>query len=103
MNADQTTPVERVAETESATEAVVIATAEATDADPLELDPLFDAVDPDALNRLFESSDDGSDRPSGRIEFTYAGCDVSVYADRRVVVSPTPAPTASATQTATSD
>lgn len=55
---------------------VVEAVAVATRTDPTELPPIADAVDPDALNRLFA-------RPTGTpstvsITFTYAGRDVTV-------------------------
>jgi hypothetical protein len=102
MNSDPTTPTERVADNESATEAVVLAVAEATGVDPLDLDPLYDCVDPDALDALFDSGD-GLDDLTGSFEFTYAGCDVTVNADQRVVVTPTAETTAAATPTATSD
>jgi hypothetical protein len=103
MNSNPTTPTERVADNESATEAVVLAVAEATDADPLDLDPLYDCVDPDALDDLFESGDDGTARLSGSFTFEYEGCDVAVHADQRVVVAPTSDRAAAATPTATSD
>ncbi|MXR40390.1 hypothetical protein GRX01_03335 [Halobaculum sp. WSA2] len=44
----------------SATEAIVWALADAVGVDPTDLPPLFDYVDPDALNALFESSDRGT-------------------------------------------
>lgn len=47
-----------------------IATLENTD--PLELPPLFDAVDPDALEALF------ADHRIGTVEFPYAGYTVTV-------------------------
>lgn len=58
---------------------VVEAVAAATGADPLEMAPLYDAVDPDALNAILES-DAGS-----RVAFEYAGCDVVVSAEGVVV------------------
>ena len=68
----------------STTEAVVYAVAEAVDADPLNLEPMHDTVDPDALDALFRDADD-----STLISFWYAGCDVSVSGARRVVAAPT--------------
>ena len=41
--------------------------------DPLELPPLYDAVDPDALDDLFESGRQNGMAQSGRIEFQYNG------------------------------
>jgi len=68
----------------STTEAVVYAVAEALDADPLDLEPMHDTVDPDALDALFRDADD-----STLISFSYAGCDVSISGARRVVAVPT--------------
>ncbi|SEL13214.1 HalOD1 output domain-containing protein [Haloferax larsenii] len=78
---------------------VVTATAEATAVDALDLPPLTDAVNPDALGRLFNSpavastSEAATDRetqsPSrGRVRFRYASCDVTVWADGTVIVTP---------------
>jgi hypothetical protein len=63
---------------------VVKAVAEALDAEPLEIDPLFVAVDPDALDELFASN-----RSDGSLEcsFRYEGCTVSVRSDGEVRVS----------------
>ncbi|MFB1062412.1 HalOD1 output domain-containing protein [Natrinema sp. H-ect4] len=55
------------------TNAVIEAVAEATDSDPLDLPPLYEAVDPDALNTLFDSSE-----TSGQVSFPYAGFEVTV-------------------------
>lgn len=61
----------------SPTLAVLEAVADAEDTDPLNLPPLYDAVDTDALEALFEPLPHGGTR-TGRIEFTYHGYDVSV-------------------------
>ncbi len=53
--------------------AVINAVAEATDSDPLDLPPLYDAVDPDALNTLFNESE-----ASIQVLFHYAGFKVVV-------------------------
>ncbi|MFC6825824.1 HalOD1 output domain-containing protein [Halopelagius fulvigenes] len=62
--------------------AVVEAVSAATDVPAVELPPLYWAVDPDALNALFSAPD-----ANGEITFRYAGCDVTVRADRTVDVS----------------
>lgn len=41
----------------SATEAIIWALADAADVDPTDLPPLFEYVDPDALNALFDRED----------------------------------------------
>ena len=84
-----------IAPDESPSEAVVAAVVEATGrpATPLDpadsesgsdpLPPLFETVDPDALDSLAASEDD---RGNCLVTFTYAGCTVSVDA-RAVTVS----------------
>lgn len=67
---------------ERLSEAVISAVATAEETDPLALEPpLYDAVDPDALDALFQSP-----RVAGRMAFRYLGRTVTVHADRRVVV-----------------
>jgi hypothetical protein len=58
---------------------VVEAVAAATETDPNELEPLYSAVDPDALDALF--ADTGTRRAAGHIEFTYCGFAVVVSRD----------------------
>ena len=68
-------------------ETVVAAVAEATGVDPLDLDPLYDVVDPDALNALFDSA--GTSPPAHlELSFTMADCAVVVRGDGEVVVTP---------------
>lgn len=57
------------------------------DTDPLEIEPLYNAIDPDALNRLFESPAGEGMRRSGQVNFTLAGCEVSVYSTGSVEVT----------------
>lgn len=83
----QSTMVERSAQTEAVSEAVVYAVAERTDTDPKTLEPLHDVVDPDALNALFETKRTGLSRPPVRVTFTYCGCEVVISADGTVRAS----------------
>lgn len=53
-------------------EAVVMAVADQTGQDATEMTPLYDVIDPDALDALFQG-----DKP-GRVSFDYAGCKVTV-------------------------
>ncbi|MFC3959617.1 HalOD1 output domain-containing protein [Halovivax cerinus] len=62
---------------ESLAIAVVDAVAEAAGCDPIQLDPLYDAVDPDALNALF----DGRRETTGQFRFEYHGYTVVVDAN----------------------
>jgi hypothetical protein len=100
MSVNLPATVERSAENESLLETVVWAVAEAKDVDPMDIDvPLYDSIDPDALEQLF-----GEDSPQidARLSFTLADCDVVVRGDRTVVVRPPNDATAAATATAVS-
>lgn len=59
---------------------VVRAVAAANDADPIALAPLYDVIDPDALDRLFAAD------AAGSVQFVYEGRDVVVDADGSVTV-----------------
>lgn len=50
-------------------------------------EPLYDSIDPDALDRLFEPHDRGL-RDGGRVTFSFAGHRVTVQGDGSVFVSP---------------
>lgn len=60
--------------------AVVRAVADAADAEPIELPPLYEAVDTDALDAVFRG------RPGGRVTFDYAGHTVTVRHNAEVTV-----------------
>lgn len=64
---------------------VVETVAETLETAPEEVGPLYEAVDPDALDLLFESPRRFS---GGRITFRFEGCDVAVDAGGWVAVSP---------------
>ena len=68
-------------------ETVVMAVAEAAGVDPLDLDPLYTTVNPDALNNVFEPTV-GSATPAMELNFSMAGCQVAVHGDGDVVVTP---------------
>lgn len=64
-------------QTESISEAVVAAIARAKDVDPVDIEtPLYEVVDPDALDSLFPS--ERVCVTSGLVEFSYCGYDVTV-------------------------
>lgn len=67
--------------------------AKQTETDQLDLPPLADSIDPDALNSLF-ASPRAVDRQTGQIEFTYYGHLVTVSFDgsRTVTVTEELAP-----------
>lgn len=63
--------------------AVVSAVADAADSDPVDLTPLYKAINPDALNDLFTS------RPEPAVEqvtFQYVGYDIVVHGNGDVQV-----------------
>ena len=64
----------------SVTEAIVDAVSDAEDCDPLELPPLWNVIDPEALDGLFAPTRRGRPR-AGRVAFAYAGYEVSVAVD----------------------
>ena len=80
-----TAGVERSMESESVSETIVSAVAAHTGSDPLDLAPLYQAVDPDALDALFATDDPM--RSPDRVSFTYCGCEVVVSAEGVTVES----------------
>ncbi|WP_157971526.1 HalOD1 output domain-containing protein [Halorussus litoreus] len=70
----------------STSQLVIEAVSEATGSDPTEVGPLYHVIDPDALDRLFAGTP-GRTRVGGRVEFTFAGCDVVVRGDGEVEAS----------------
>lgn len=56
---------------------VVSAIADHKNVDPVNLPPLYETFDPDALDRLFSPSS-GATTLSGEVSFSIAGCDVVV-------------------------
>lgn len=67
-------------------ERVVAKVAETMNVDPTELDPLYEAVDADALDALFSPKMDGTPRTRGSIDLTYCEHRVSVGSDGTVDV-----------------
>ena len=64
---------------------VVSAVAELTGCDPLALDRIYDRIDPDALEALFDPGPETS-RTEGHVRFRYGGCEITVYGDGFTVV-----------------
>lgn len=63
---------------------IVETVAEATDKDPSQIVPgLSDAIDPDALENLFRTLPDGTER-SGWVSFFFQGCRVVVTSERLI-------------------
>jgi len=72
---------------QSVTRAVISALGEVTGERDTALDPLYDHVDPDALESLFEPTE-GADRAEGAVSFPYGDYVVTVYARGRIDVRP---------------
>lgn len=72
---------------ETVSDRVIAAVAEATGVDPLELDPLYNVVDPDALNAIFSPAN-GRQGADAELRFTMEGCEVVVRDGGDVVVTP---------------
>lgn len=69
-------------------ESVVRVVAAVTGDEPIRMEPLYEAIDPDALDQVFDSTGADSEVESAtRVSFRYQGCAVAVYGDGRVVVS----------------
>lgn len=69
---------------------VVAAVADANGVDPLDLDtPLYEVIDPDALDALFQPQATGLPRTgTAQVTFSMAGCEVVVNSTGQVTVTP---------------
>lgn len=73
---------------EATSTAVVEAIAEREGVDPADLElPLYEAIDPDALDALFSPPGGNREPVSGRISFVYGGYNVEVAGDGEVTVT----------------
>lgn len=68
------------------TTAVAETLAAAADCDPLDLDPLYDSVDPDSLDTIVESSRPAADGCGTMVSFPLETRRVTVHGDGEVVV-----------------
>lgn len=81
--------VERSDEDASLSFEVIRAVAEREGVDPIDIEPpeyepLYDVLNPEALDALFAPRESGAPRGTGRIEFTYCGYDIVVDGDGTV-------------------
>ncbi len=67
----------------TASERVIHAVADREGVSPLDISPLFDAIDPDALDRLY-----APDRAGATVEFQYAEYQVTVTDGGHVELTP---------------
>lgn len=71
---------------ETVTGAVVSAVSAVEGIDPLDVEPLYSKVDPDALDKLFSPMTDGVPRHNVALSFLLHGYSVTVYSEGRVDV-----------------
>ena len=69
---------------------VVRAVAAYTDTEPLELQPLQEVIDAEALDALFAPTDRRRPVGPGQVQFVYEGHEVTVFSDGTVDVSEFP-------------
>lgn len=81
-----TKPTPRIDQSTSPSEAVIEAVAEAEGVEPTDLQPLYDVLDPDALNSLFKSRNHVNQTRRGLITFEYHGYEVHVDEDGQVTL-----------------
>lgn len=67
-----------VGESERPSEAVVRAVAALTGRRPIDIEPLYDVVDPDHLDGLFDEPGAGGGVEGRSVTFSFGGCHVSV-------------------------
>lgn len=79
--------IDQSAQTSAVSDEVIAAVADATETDPLALEPLYKTVDPEALDELFATDPLGTDRSPDNVTFSYNGCDVTITGDGSVHVS----------------
>lgn len=73
-------------ECESIALTVISAVSAVTNTPPLEMEPLFDAVDPDALNSLLRRNSDAATRSGVTVSFRFEGHEVTADASGEVLV-----------------
>lgn len=88
--------VYQVAETQSLSAAIVRAVArfinrdstenDSVDQTALELEPLYETIDPEALEALFDTLPDESSA-KGTVQFEYSGCEVTVKNTGSIIVA----------------
>jgi hypothetical protein len=74
---------------EQLSQCVVEAVADTTGRDPYEMEPLYEVIDPDALDRLFNQNTVRDTKSSADcVRFRFEGCEIAVRADNQILVTP---------------
>ena len=68
--------------------AVVDVLAAISDSEPATLEPLYNSIDPDALDQLFESHDAAARTSDFSVQFAHAGHEIALSSDGTVEVRP---------------
>ena len=79
-------PNPQIAQNTSPSEAVIEAVADAEGVEPTDLQPLYDVLDPDALDALFQPRSHGGRSSRGQIAFEYHGYEIHVDEDGQVTL-----------------
>lgn len=72
------------------TEQVVAAVTDASNSSVSDLPPLYEVVNPEALDNLFAQTSAGNIRSDGHVTFAYAGYHVTVTNDGVIDIEPPP-------------
>lgn len=76
-------------ESDALYETIVTAVADAKGVSPLDVSPpLYEAIDPDAMQAVLASMQRSPEEPTGRLTFHYSGYEVTVTDDGRISVDP---------------
>lgn len=70
-------------------DAVIFAVADAEGVSPLELTPLTNVINPDALNNFIDGLSTTQETPTGFVEFEYRGHVIRVTADGTIAIDET--------------
>ena len=73
-------------DSESLSTTVIRAVEAATDTDPVDMEPLYERLDPDALNALFSPRSADGPHLDGQIVFSLDGRDVAVHSSGHILV-----------------
>lgn len=68
---------------------IVSTVADLSETDPVEVDRLYDRVDPDGLETIFRPADGSTTRNEGRVSFRLEGYSITVHASGTIVVTRT--------------
>lgn len=74
------------ADSQSLSTTVIETVGAATDTDPIQMEPLYERLEPDALDALFRPHSDDVPRTSGQVLFSLDGHDVAVHSCGDIIV-----------------